>query len=292
MLGTGGQSVVWAAVDRRDGRPVAVKAAAGPAASGAGFSLEAPGARLRREAAVLARVSSPHVVALVEAGEDPELGFCLVLQVVPGVPLVRLLRDGRGLPVRDALAVVEQVALGLRAIHAAGYVVRDLAAGQVLVQRDGARLNATLVDLGLARGSQSESRLTDPGRIAGTPGSTAPEVASGSEIGPSADVYSLAALAWTMLSGKAPFGAAGAEAAYALQLAGHPGRLEALEGLGPEAAIAVENVLRRGLDVLPENRPADPVELARMLAAAVETTGAGLLARVLSRLRRPGRGRG
>jgi serine/threonine-protein kinase len=99
---------------------------------------------------------------------------------------------------------VQQVAHGLKAVHAHGIVHRDLKPGNILLDTDGQPL---LTDFGLARPEHDSQRLTMHGVVLGTPGYMAPEQAAGESdrIGPHTDLYSLSVVLYTMLTGCLPF---------------------------------------------------------------------------------------
>jgi serine/threonine protein kinase len=280
VLARGGQAVVYAARGP-DGESLAVKVGRPE-----GFDLRAD-ERLRLEAEVLAAVDSPGVVRLVEAGVDGPTGaFCLVEALVPGVSLGAVLERGERLSPGEVLSLLEQVATALAAIHATGYVMRDLSPAQVLVARDGPGLRAVLVDLGLARPTTPDTGLTDPAAVAGTPGFVAPELAERQTPTPAADVYSLAVLAYALLAGRMPFGGPTAETVVAAQLAGAVPPIPPESGLGRAARRSLQDELVRALSPRPEERPSSPGELvvrlrtvlgsrptrSRFLAAAVLAT--------------------
>jgi serine/threonine protein kinase len=276
FLAAGGQADVHVAIDEQTQarRAVKIARAADPAAQ----------ARLRLEADVLSRVSSPHVVPYVASGDETEAGgFCLVEQLVPGAPLGMLLPAGRPVPLEQAQAILVQVAAGLEALHAVGFIMRDLTPAQILVERVGGGLRCVLVDLGLTRPLDGLSELTDPRMAAGTPGWVAPELIAGGQATPAADSYSLAVLAYRLLTGSAPFEAARPEAVLALQMAEEAAPLVPVwPGLRGAAAAEVAGFFRRCLSADPAVRPASPGAFVAALA--------GLLEGAVVAAARPGRG--
>jgi len=190
-LGRGGMSVVWRARDRRLGRDVALK-----------FLLGGDAARLRAEAAALARLQHPHIVQVFEIGDHQGRSF-LALEFCPGGTLEDRLTTGP-LPPREAAELVLTLAGAVQAAHAARVLHRDLKPANVLL----AGAIPKVADFGLARELDVASQ-TATGAIAGTPSYMAPEQARGEKaLGPACDVYALGAILYACLTGRPPFRAA------------------------------------------------------------------------------------
>jgi serine/threonine protein kinase len=197
-IGSGGMGDVWRAHDRRLGRVVAVKTLARAHA----LDREAR-ARFAREARLMARLVHPGVATLHDyhtAGGDA----CIVMEFVDGEPLKALLRRAGSLPVRRTLEIVEQVALALDAVHAAGVVHRDVTPANLLVRRGDGRIKVT--DFGIARSAPTRHR--EQGVVTGTYAYMSPEQIGGERTHPvtgASDVYSLGIVAYHCLSGRLPF---------------------------------------------------------------------------------------
>lgn len=270
ILAWGGQSVIYTATDGQGGRFV-VKVGRPDTADPRAED------RLRQEAAILRLLSHPALVAFTDFGRDQATGLCcLVEELVPGVPLARLLADPELLDHRRSLLVLKQIAEGLEALHELGFVMRDLHPAQVMVSSDSPEgVSATIIDLGLARPMSRDEALTDPGQVAGAAGFLAPELIRGGEASPAADVYSLAAVAYTLLAGRPPFEAASPEMVMALQLT-----MPAPPLPGPLAAAG--KLLGRALSTDPRPRPSTPgalvLELAGLLAVSTRRPGWGRIA--------------
>lgn len=232
-------------------------------------------ARLRQEAEILRRVNSPYVVRLVECGRDRELdSFCVVEELVSGVPLSQVLAGSGPMPFETVMSVVRQLADGLTALHEAGWIMRDLNPSQVIVNVSSGRWQCKLVDLGFARKMKGGSILTDAMLAAGTPGYTAPDLAAGGSPGPAADVYSLAALTWHMLAGRPPFPTTSSpEALLALQMAGGVEPLPAGDWASGGCSRGVNDVLIAALSPIAADRPATPAEFVRLINRASRLTG-------------------
>jgi hypothetical protein len=196
-LGRGGMGVVYQARQRKLDRLVALKMIL----AGAHAGLEEL-ARLRSEAAALARLQHPNVVQIHEVGEHDGCPF-LALEYVTGGSLEQKL-DGTPLPARAAAELVQTLAGAVHAAHQRGVVHRDLKPANVLLTAEGA---PKVTDFGLAKRLDAPAGGTQSGVIVGTPSYMAPEQAAGRsrEIGPAADVYALGAVLYELLTGRPPF---------------------------------------------------------------------------------------
>ena len=182
----------------------AVVSLASDAASGELFAVKSAGARdaattLRREQALLAGLSSPHVVRCVGGGEGAEEGsYNLFLEYAPGGSLAdEVARNGGSLEERAIRGYAADVLRALAYLHGRCSVVHgDVKARNVLIGADG---RAKLADFGCARAFGSA------GPIGGTPAFMAPEVARGEDQGPAADVWALGCTVIEMATGRAPW---------------------------------------------------------------------------------------
>ena len=189
-LGSGGFGTVFAAHDERLDRAVALKLI--PAQS------PAP-ERTHREALAAARLHHPGIVAVYDAGDDPE-GRYLVSELVPGRTLDALERDG-ALSDRDVLRVGLGLAEALGHAHERGVIHRDVKPQNVIVPDDGE--GAKLTDFGVAHLAGDEP-LTRTGDVIGTLAYMAPEQAAGERVDERADLYSLALVLYEALAGTNP----------------------------------------------------------------------------------------
>ena len=181
QVGSGGMSTVHRALDEKLRRPVAVKLMHRSTAADADH-LE----RFRREARSVASLSDPHLVGVIDAGEDQGLPY-IVLEYVDGETLKdRIRRNGR-LEVSEAIAYAIEISRGLTAVHRAGIVHRDVKPQNVLLDTEG---RAKVTDFGIAR-SMDEDGLTADGRVIGTTDYVSPEQALGESVGKESDIYSL-----------------------------------------------------------------------------------------------------
>lgn len=162
--------------------------------------------RFQREAEVLAALGHPNVVRLIDYGVLPSGRPFLVTELVEGQTLRARLDNGVPIPPETALEWAKQLARGLAALHALGVVHRDLKPTNVMVSA--AKNELKILDLGIARWLEpgDRTRLTEAGRLLGTPKYSAPEqLLDPASAGPPADLYALGSILYEMLAGRPPF---------------------------------------------------------------------------------------
>ncbi len=160
--------------------------------------------RFLREAGYGSRVRHPGVVRTYDFGEADGLNY-LALEWAEGQSLAQFLHHNGPLAPDFAADVVGQLADGLAAAHAAGIVHRDLKPENIMY--DPTTRRARLLDFGIARDAElpPEERLTRTGFFVGTLQYVAPEALSGELVDGRADIYSLATIAYHLLTGRYPF---------------------------------------------------------------------------------------
>ncbi|MFG2357118.1 serine/threonine-protein kinase [Streptomyces sp. NPDC048521] len=265
-LGTGAFATVWLAHDPELQAPVAVKVLAENWAHRLDIR-----ERFLSEARLLRRAGSGRVVQVYDIGELPDGRPYFVMQYADGGTLADLLADGP-LPVREALALSAEAARGAAALHEAGIVHRDIKPTNVLLHTapDGTR-RVLLADLGLAKSLAQASVLT---LAAGSAGYQPPEQAEpGEGIDERADVYSLGAVGYELVTGSVP---------------GPPGRVVPPGRLRPDLGEDVERALLRALEPDRARRwpgaQAFAHELDRLAAGPPAVRSARRLDRVRGRL--------
>ncbi len=198
-IGRGAMGVVYEARDPVLDRTVALKVVQPPAR---GDEARAYEERFLAEARIAAALHHPGIVVVHDVGRDPSTGALFIaLELLRGETLADL--GARG-PVEwpTVLRLVAQVARALHHAHLAGVVHRDVKPANVVVLPSG---EAKVMDFGIARLESASHRLTTTGEFIGTPLYTAPEQAKTEEVDGRADVFSLASVAYTLLTGRAAF---------------------------------------------------------------------------------------
>jgi TolB-like protein/Tfp pilus assembly protein PilF/tRNA A-37 threonylcarbamoyl transferase component Bud32 len=197
-IGRGGMGVIYRARQRHSRRIVALKRILSYHADS-----QETLARFRREAQAAASLDHPNILPIYEVNEcDDGLPF-FSMKFAGGGSLLEAAPALRNEP-RRAVALMAKVARGVQYAHGQGILHRDLKPGNVLLDGRGEPL---VSDFGLAKWLDSTSHLTRTLTIFGTPGYIAPEQATGSaeKLNPAADVYSLGAILFDLLTGRPPF---------------------------------------------------------------------------------------
>jgi hypothetical protein len=266
-IGSGGFATVWLAYDEQLDSPVAIKVLADNWTEDHQIRQ-----RFLEEGRYLRKVESPHVVSVYDAGELDDGRPYLVMSYADQGTLADRLEVG-GLTPAQALEVVRQVGAGLQALHDRGILHRDVKPANVLFKTvdgtGGPSVRVMVGDLGLGKSLDMSSRLT---MVAGTPTYVAPEQAAAEAPDARADQYSLAALAFLLLTGEPPFPHA------SLSDARHPRELPPVSTPERPFPPVVEQVLRRGLAFDREDRYPSVTEFVSALAAALGPAGGGPVA--------------
>jgi len=255
-VGRGAFGEVLRGVDRENGGPVAIKRLRETDPDPA--TLE----RFDREARMLQRIEHPNVVGFVAQGIDATGRPCVALEWLEGSDLGSAMRR-EAFSIAAAVDVGRQVARGLQALHDEGIVHRDVKPSNVFLadQRNGGRV-VKLMDLGVARAT-FEHAMTVDGYVIGTPAYMSPEQARGdTEITPMADVFSLGAMLYELLTGKRPFSAADVFAVLAKIVLETPREVRAIAPDVPEALAAI---VRRAMTKVPAARWPSAAALANAL---------------------------
>src|SRR3954447_15452036 len=253
-LGEGGMGNVFRARSPQ-GEPVALKVIRAELARDATFR-----ARFDREARTAAMVRHPHVVGLVDVGEQDGVPY-LVSSYVAGGTLELHLRPRGRLPLGEIVTLALHVADGLGALHAAGLVHRDLTPSNILL-RDARE--ASISDFGLAKHAQS-TRLTQQGTTVGSAEYMAPEQVRGADLGPAADIYALGCVVFACLAGAPPFAPARGVDAMLAALSQEPrDPCARRDDAPPELGWAARRALRKH----PGDPPPTAIAYARMVQLA------------------------
>ncbi len=263
-VGAGGMSTVYRAFDETLQRPVAVKLMNREVASDSD-QLE----RFRREARAVAQLSHPHIVGVIDAGEDDGRPY-IVLEYVEGETLKdRIRRLGR-LPIAEAVAYAIEIARALGAAHSRHIVHRDVKPQNVLIDEEG---SAKVTDFGIAR-TLEEDGLTADGRVLGTTDYVSPEQALGQHVSGQSDLYSLGVVLYEMLTGEVPFKG---DNQVAVAMKHVREELPDVQLKRPEVSAALAAVVETATAKHEDDRYADDAEIIADLedALAIETARIG-----------------
>jgi serine/threonine-protein kinase len=223
--------------------------------------------RFLREAGFGSRVVHHGVVRTYDFGESDGL-YYLALEWAKGEPLADFLHREAPLAPAIAVALVRQLADALAAAHAAGIIHRDLKPENIMY--DAATHTVKLLDFGIARDAEQppEERLTRTGFFVGTLQYVAPEALSGELVDGRADIYSLAKIAYYMLTGRHPHEGRSPRELFQQLLSGKPTPLsDANKDLKFPAAL--EQAVMKGLERHPHERQPTVAAFAEELEAAL-----------------------
>jgi TonB family protein len=193
-LGTGAMGVVYLCVDPRLSRPVAVKVLRESERLSPAERQQFRD-RFHHEVEAAGRLSHPHIVQIFDIGPS-----FMVMEYVDGRTLHALLRGGGTLSLREVASIVLRVADALDYAHRNGIVHRDVKPANIMLAADG---GVKVMDFGVAR--LESSNLTAAGTVVGSVRYMSPEQMMGEKVDGRADVFSLAAVAYEMLTGRPPF---------------------------------------------------------------------------------------
>ena len=249
-------------------------------------------ARFLREANYGIRVQHPNVVRTLETGDAGNGLHFLAIEWANGEILDRYARRRGPLPRAEVATIVMQIADAVHAAHAVGIVHRDLKPENLMYDPEAQQVK--LLDFGIAMDTDinPEERLTRAGFFVGTLMYVAPEALSGAVVGPNADQYSLATIAYYLLTGCLPYTAKSPREMFTQLLQQPPIPLDkAREGL--VFGDRVESVVMRALSKEPARRYPDVLtfasELRDALLAEPEPEEEGLVDRVKSLFRKKDR---
>jgi serine/threonine protein kinase len=256
-LGRGAMGIVYKAQDPLLDRTVAIKTIllSGDAAERATYE-----ARFLQEAKAAGRLSHPAIITVHDVGREGDLAY-MAMELLAGVELRARMAQER-LTVREAVGIAAQVAEGLAFAHEHGVVHRDIKPANVMVVRGG---RIKIMDFGIARLQLSDVK-TQTGVLLGTPKYMSPEQIAGRALDHRSDIFSLGAVLYEMLVGRAPFtGADTAQLMLNIASAPHttPSRIVS------EVPALLDLIVARALEKDPDARYQDAHEFAADLQACL-----------------------
>ncbi len=220
--------------------------------------------RFQQEARSIARLKHPNILNIFDFGQEAGITF-LVMELVEGGTLSD--RLGGQMELQDVVAFLRPLASALDHAHAHGVLHRDIKPLNILIHRDG---TPVLADFGLAKMAASR-KLTASGIVLGTPEYMSPEQATGANIGPPSDIYSLGIVAYEMLTGRVPFQA---DTPVAVLLSHLNKEMPSTHELPAELSSHVEKALRQALAKAPLERFSSSSEFVTALTPAAWPTRA------------------
>jgi len=263
LLGQGGMGAVYAGLDSRLSREVAIKVLREGTADAEALQ------RFRREAHAAAALGNPHIVHVSDFQENPGEPAFIVMERIAGVSLRSVIsRDGKMSPQRGC-KVAAQVLFALDAAHRVGILHRDIKPENIIISKTPAGDIAKVVDFGLAGAVDGKTgqpvaltiQTTLTNGVVGTVGYIAPERLMGATADARADVYAAGATLFYCLAGRRAFdGLSSAEwAARALQA------VPRLDAALPGVEYALAEVVARAMAIDPARRYATAEEFLRAL---------------------------
>ena len=228
-------------------------------------------ARFLREAQFGARVEHPNIVRTLDYGQSESERYYLAIEWAGGEILDKYAEKSGPLPAKDVAEILSQICSAVQAAHDVGIVHRDLKPENVMY--DPATHHVKLLDFGIAADTDAapDQRLTRAGFFVGTLMYVAPEALSGELVGPAADQYSLATIAYFLLTGVLPYTGKSPRELFSQLLTQPP---VALSKAKPNLAVpvAVELVVMKALSKQPSERYPTVKDFSDAFASAAQTT--------------------
>jgi serine/threonine-protein kinase PpkA len=194
QLGRGGMATVYLATQESVQRDVALKVMSPSLLTDPDFS-----ERFLREARIAAKLHHRHVVGVHDVGRHGDYNY-MAMEYLSGGPII--VTEGGARLSGFSLRVTREIAQALHYAHAKGFVHRDVKPDNVLLRDD---TSSALTDFGIARASDSATRMTRTGAVIGTPHYMSPEQARGRTIDGRSDLYSLGIVLYELLMGRVPY---------------------------------------------------------------------------------------
>jgi serine/threonine protein kinase len=262
-LGRGAMGVVYHAIDPNIGRPVAIKTIqlGGPRKPDEQERLRE---RLFREARSAGMLSHPGIVTIYDVEQQGELAY-IAMEFVDGPTLDQLLSDPQPLAANRMFGILAQTAAALDYAHSKGIVHRDIKPANIMIAGDG---TAKITDFGIAKITAAE-QFTMTGSIVGTPHYMSPEQVQGQPVDGRSDQFSLAVIAFEMLTGEKPYTGEHLTTVVYKIVAEEP---VAPHRINSTLSGPIENAMRKGLSKKPDARYRTCSEFIEALEKACAAT--------------------
>jgi len=271
LIGVGGMGAVYRAEHHLTNQNVAVKVLWQDLSQ-----TPAEVKRFTREARAASVLAHPNSVRVFDFGTDEETGaIYIVMEFLNGQKLSDVLRDEPVLDPGRAVHIAAQVCKALEEAHGKGLIHRDLKPDNIFLQEvAGERDFVKVLDFGLAKfvsGTFERDNLTKTGYVVGSPEYMAPEQAIGSEVGPSADIYSVGVMLYEVLTGDLPFDAETTAQVLRKHIMEQPAPMEGQ--VDDDVPDALVEVVMRCLSKDPNDRPPTADTLRIQLLTAYDRRG-------------------
>ncbi len=255
-IGEGGMGEVFKGFDTMLEREVAIKSLRPELTSHKDLV-----ARFKTEAIALARLNHPNITTLYSFFQHDGQYF-MVMEFAHGMTLSRLIKDRGAIPIPDAVKMIGQALDGLDHAHSMGIIHKDIKPANIMFTD---RNTIKLMDFGIAR-ILEKSRLTQTGHLVGTLKYMSPEQLCGAEASPQVDIYSLGAVLYEVVTGRAPFEA---NSDYALMKAKVETDPPLPQSFNAKVPNDLQSVILKALHKQPQKRYASAQDFSRALQAVV-----------------------
>lgn len=255
-VGSGGMAWVYLAEDINEGRLVAVKVLYPQFGEDLAYIQ-----RFNREAKLASTLSDQHVVRVLDYGATRDVHY-LVMEYIEGQDLRGIIDERGNLSWREALQILDQVAMALEHAHLHGIVHRDIKPQNLMITSEGV---LKVLDFGIARARMLPS-LTQSGFV-GSPYYISPEQAMGEDVDIRSDIYSAGVVLYEMLSGRVPFDAASPWSIISQHIASEPPRIDLQDNEIPNSS---QVLMQRMIAKRPEDRFQTPTALRQAVACVLD----------------------
>ena len=252
LLGEGGMSFVYKAIDKQLQRTVAIKTLKPVYVEQEKFV-----ERFKREAQTAANLNHPNIVQIFDWGIGDEPFF--VMEYIEGSTLTSIISKKRTLSISDILFIGAQVSSGLQAAHSQGLVHRDIKPGNIMITPEG---KVKVTDFGIVSLQNEESDITKTGSILGTASYISPEQAQGKPVSKESDLYSLGTVLYELITGRPPFEGETPIATATKHITDKPEKLSSYRQNIPKG---VENAILKLLHKYPKDRFKNAEDLRALL---------------------------
>ena len=252
LLGEGGMSYVYKAIDKQLQRTVAIKTLKPNYVEQEKFV-----ERFKREAQTAANLNHPNIVQIFDWGIGDEPFF--VMEYIEGNTLTSIIANKKIVSMNDILFIGAQVASGLQAAHSQGLVHRDIKPGNIMITPQG---KVKVTDFGIVSLQNEESDITKTGSILGTASYISPEQAQGKPVSKESDLYSLGTVLYELITGRPPFEGDTPIATATKHITDKPEKLSTFRGNIPKG---VENAVLKLLHKYPKDRFKNAEDLRAIL---------------------------